>query len=273
MPLRTLIAAVGAAALLGIAVGCSSPAEPSAAPNSVPSKGTVIFDMGHGEIFGAEDTSELGQSQAVRHMMAEGYDVVVNYDGLTLDDLHGASGLVLAGPMQPLTEEEFVVVNSFVEAGGTLLLTIHVPYPVMGVPSHWALPVGTEILMSQTPYYSPDEPSVFAADVVADSPLTRGVSQVVVVSGWPVSVGSPDAQLLVSTRPDTWLSAAGDQQPVPTADAQFASYGVVAETRLGNGRVVVVGDDAVFANIAIGEGDNRLLLSNILGLMTTALEI
>jgi hypothetical protein len=264
---RLLVLPVALAIVL--ASGCAAEPTPS---TETPSKGRIVFDMGHGEIFGADDTSELGQSQAIAQMRAAGYEVVVNSDTITLDDLAGASGLVLAGPMSPLAEAEYVAIESFVEAGGTMLLTIHVPFPVMGVPSHWALPVGTQILMSQSPYDA-SQPSVFVADSVAPSPLTEGVSQIVVVSGWPVTAASPEAELLVSTRQDTWLSQAGDQQPIPPADAQFAPHGVVGVTSLGKGRVVVVGDDAVFANLALGEGDNARLLGNILGLMTAALEI
>lgn len=266
--LRLVTIAFTMAAAFGTGCAPSTPAEPEV----LPSKGRIIFDMGHGEIFGAEDTTELGQSQAIARMRQAQYDVVVNQDPITAADLEGASGLVLAGPMSPLAPDEYDAITSFVERGGTVLLTIHVPYPVMAVPAHWGAPVGTEILMSQTPAAGPQAPSVFFADVVAESPLTEGVNQVLVVSGWPVS-RVDGGQPLVSTRPDTWLSPAGDQQPEPSADAVFGSYGVIAVADVGRGRVVVVGDDAIFANLAINEGDNARLLDNIIGLMTAATEI
>lgn len=265
---RTLAAiALTAALLLG---GCSNSPE-TEQQASIP-KGRIVFDMGHGEVFGADDTSELGQSAAIERMRAARYEVVVNPDLITAEDLAGASGLVIAGPMMPLKDEEYEVITSFVERGGTVLLTIHVPFPVLAVPAHWGAPVGTEILMSQSPAISAEQPSIFFADVVAEGPLTEGVSQLLVVSGWPVALVDGGAPL-VATRPDTWLSPAGDQQPVPAADTAFGSYGVIAVTELGRGRVVVSGDDAVFANLAINEGDNARLLDNIIGLMTEATEI
>lgn len=247
--------------------GCSNSPE-SEQQASIP-KGRIVFDMGHGEVFGADDTTELGQSEAIARMRAARYEVVVNPDIITAEDLEGASGLVIAGPMMPLKDEEYEVITSFVERGGTVLLTIHVPFPVLAVPAHWGAPVGTEILMSQSPAFSPEQPSVFFADAIAESPLTEGVGQVLVVSGWPVA-RVDGGQPLVSTRADTWLSPAGDQQPVPAADAAFGAYGVIAVAEIGSGRVVVSGDDAIFANLAINEADNARLLDNILGLMTEA---
>ena len=239
----------------------------AAAPAKIVPRGQVVFDMGHGEIFGAQDTSELGQSQAIARMQNSGFQVAINTDSITTEDLRRASGLILAGPMAPLTDEEYVVIKAFVERGGTVLLTIHVPFPVLKVPAHWGLPVGTEIMMSKTPV-DPNQPSVFVADQVSEGALMRGVKQVLVVSGWPVSAATEQAELVVNTRPDTWLSAAGDQQPTPPADATFASYGVIGVTSIGKGRVIVSGDDAIFANLALSQVDNAKLLDNIIGMMS-----
>ena len=274
--MRTRILTLALTLLLTLsAAGCSEADAPTVQePEEQPIRlGTIVFDMGHGEIFGADDTSELGQSEAIARMRAAGYDVIVNPDTLDVADLEGASGLVIAGPMRPLADDEYAAVTSFVEAGGTVLLTIHVPYPVLKVPAHWGLPVDTRIMMSQSPAFRPEQPSVFSADVIAESPLTEGVKSIIVVSGWPVTPVIPEAQLLVSSRPDTWLTEAGDQQPVPPADAQFASCGVVGVANIGKGRVIVSGDDAIFANLAINEADNARLLDNIIGLMTAAMEI
>lgn len=239
----------------------------------LPPLGTIVFDMAHGEVFGAQDTTPLGQSGAVGLMRDAGYDVAINQDEITVDDLEGASGLVLAGPMVPLRDAEYEVITRFVQAGGTVLLTIHVPFPVLKVPAHWGLPVGTEIMMSRSPAGNPAEPSVFVADSISESPITLGVSQVLVVSGWPVAAASSDGEMIVATRDDTWLAAAGDQAPEPPADAVYGSYGVVGVTELGAGRIVVCGDDAIFANLALGEADNTRLLLNIIDLMSVATEV
>ncbi len=201
-------------------------------------------------------------------MQAAGFKVELNEDTIDDQDLIEAAGLILAGPMRPLSTEEYSAITSFVERGGTVLLTIHVPFPVLLVPAHWGLPVGTDIVMSQRPIANPAEPSVFAADKISGSPITQGVSTVVVVSGWPVTAASENAALVVETGDDSWLASAGDQAPEPPKGTEFASYGVVGVTSIGKGLLVVSGDDAIFANLALGHGDNARLLDNIIGLMS-----
>ncbi|MDF1542285.1 MAG: DUF4350 domain-containing protein [Anaerosomatales bacterium] len=273
---RLTIAAALAATALPAAAGCARQEQsgPASTPEQgLPPLGTIVFDMAHGEVFGAQDTTPLGQSGAVGLMRDAGYEVVINQDEITVDDLEGASGLVLAGPMVPLRDAEYEVVTRFIEAGGTVLLTIHVPFPVLKVPAHWGLPVGTEIMMSRSPAGNPAEPSVFVADSITESPITEGVSQVLIVSGWPVAAASSDGKIIVSTREDTWLAAAGDQAPEPPADVAYGSLGLVGVTQLGQGRIVVCGDDAIFANLALGEADNTRLLRNIIDLMSIATEV
>jgi len=267
---RTCLSLAIATSLV-FASGCRSTAPDSRAAveqRQQPSHGTVVFDMGHGEVFGAEDTSDLGQSGAIERIKAAGFDVVVNDDAITSEDLADASGLMVAGPMTSFTDQEFVDITAFMQRGGTVLLTIHVPYPVLKVPAHWGLPVGTGIVMSQGPLPDPAQPSVFVADQIAQSEITAGVGRILVVSGWPVDAVSESAEVVVSTGPNAWLSGPGDQAPTPPADSDLAAYGLIGTARVGEGQIVVSGDDAVFANLALSQADNARLLDNIIRAMS-----
>ena len=276
-PCRPHVLALIAALIVAAALPTAACARKESPPDvtgagTAPPKGTVVFDMGHGEIFGATETGDLGQSRAIERIRAAGFDVTVNSDPITAEDLEGASGLMIAGPMRPLADAEYDAITAFVERGGTVLLTIHVPFPVLKVPAHWGLPVGTEILMSKRSVAQDGSPSIFAADSVSPNRVTEGVKSVVVVSGWPVTAASPTGTIAVATGADTWLSSAGDQSPEPPADASFTSYGVIGVASVGKGLVIVSGDDAVFANIALDAGDNGRLLDNIIGLMSDMVE-
>lgn len=267
---RRILAVLLALALL-TAAGCGDKtAERSSGvvEQQPPRLGTVVFDMGHGEIFGAEDTSELGQSQAIERIKAAGFDVTINNDPITAEDLAEASGLIIAGPMTALSDQEYADITAFMERGGTVLLTIHVPFPVLKVPAHWGLPVGTEIVMSEGPTANPQQPSVFMTDQIAQNPITEGVGVVLVVSGWPVAAASESAQILVSTSNQAWLSAPGDQQPKRPEGTALGTYGMIGVANVGTGQIIVSGDDAVFANIAINEASNARLLDNIIRAMS-----
>lgn len=268
-PYRSLVASIAAAAMCVSLGGCAAGQRPSAGastPAPAPNRGQVVFDMGHGEVFSPQDTSDLGQSIAINQIRSAGFDVVVNNDLITPEDLKEASGLIIAGPMRSLQDSEYAAIQDFVRKGGTVLLTIHVPFPVLKVPAHWGLPVGTKIMMSKTPVSS-QSPSIFVADKVSSDPLMTGVRQVLVLSGWPVGAVSDSARIEVQTRQDTWLTGVGDKEPTPPPGTKFGSYGVIGVASVGKGKVIVSGDDAVFANIAIGEYDNARLLGNIIDLM------
>lgn len=253
--------------------GCSTAkpgpvAESSASVSPAPNYGTVVFDMGHGEVFSAEDTTELGQSQAISRIKAAGFRVEVNDDIITDEDLAGASGLILAGPMTAFGDAEYAAITSFLERGGTVLLTVHVPFPILKVPAHWGLPVGTEIVMSQGKLADPNQRSVFITQQITDDPITEGVRQLLVVSGWPVATASDSAKIVVSTDTDAWLSPIGDEATTAPPATQLGAFGIIGVARVGKGRIVVSGDDAIFANLALDQLDNARLLDNIIKAMS-----
>jgi len=268
------IAATASFALLLLTSGCTSPDSPSATREdstgntSVPQQ-KIVFDMGHGEIFGPDDATELGQSQAIAQMRSSGFDVAVNADQITEEDLSSAAGLVIAGPMRPLLREEYVAINDFLERGGTVLLTIHVPFPVFAIPAHWGLPVQPYVIAADEPLPGVNDTGVLLADVVEDGRLTEGVNQILIVSGWPVSATDKGAYLAVSSGIDTWIDADASRS---REESEAGPHGVVGASGVGRGTVIVVGDDAVFANVALGQADNAKLLDNILQLMHTQLE-
>lgn len=266
---RILATALAGALVLLAACTQQQPVAPPA-PTRAPKAGTIVFDMSHGEIFGAEDATELGQSQAVERMRNAGFNVLISRSRITSQTLAGASGLVLAGPMSPLIGDEYDAVTSFAEDGGTVLLTIHVPFPVFAVPAHWGLPVEPFVMQGAEPLPGQSDAGILIADQVVPGPLTEGVRQVLVLSGWPVTAAAPGAELAVRTADGAWV----DRDRNGTREAsETAAMGLVGVRTVGKGRVVVVGDDAVFANIAIGEADNARLLDNILRLMSRARDV
>ena len=126
-------------------------------------------------------------------MREAGFEVQVSQAPITPALLQGAAGIILAGPMRPLTAEEFQALDVYVREGGTVLLTVHVPFPVIAVPSHFGLPVTPVVIESDAPLPGAD-PSVFVADGVRSDPVTQGVRQLLVVSGWQVSAGSKQGE-------------------------------------------------------------------------------
>lgn len=224
----------------------------------------VIFDMAHGEVFGPEDESELGQSMFVDRIAEAGFDVEVNHDEITRDRLRDASLLVLAGPMRAFTSTETAAIEEYVRGGGNVLMSIHVPFAVSQLPSQFGLDVGRGVVAR--PGTAPGEdPGVLVADVIRDDVVTKGVDQVLVISGWPIAPAGQGAVIAVATPHDTGADLDGDGRI--GSPGEIGPFGMVGVSRVGQGTVVVVGDDAIFANVGIVEADNQRLLDNILGLI------
>lgn len=232
-------------------------------------QGHIVYDLAHGEIFRPEDTTELGQSAVVGLMQESGYGVQVREERLTEGSLDGAAAYYLAGPMYAFTAEEKPVIDDYLERGGTVILTIHVPYPVLALPARWGLPVGTAVVVSPASK-DPADPGVFVTDGIIEDPLTEGVDQISIYSGWPVSADPntlKSAKIVVQTGPEA-LADTNNNQQFDAGDKQ-APFGVVGVTTVGAGRVIVVGDDAVFANLGMRDADNAKLFENILKLIGT----
>ncbi|NTU71174.1 MAG: DUF4350 domain-containing protein [Coriobacteriia bacterium] len=229
-------------------------------------RGTIVFDMSHNEVFGPQDASELGQSKAVERMRNAGYAVKVitkPIDKKTLSE--DVAAVFLPGPMVPLSDEERTVLDDFVGRGGTMIMTIHVPFPVMGTPARYGLPVGTGVMVD--PRLDGNQ-GYWATDKVIADPVTEGVKMLSVASGWPVGLEKSDIadpRIIIEAPAEVVVDQNNDQK-FDKKDPQ-PPYGVVGVATIGSGRVVVLGDDAIFANIAIDTNDNARLLDNLLELI------
>jgi hypothetical protein len=234
---------------------------PAATPANI--HGRVIFDMAHGEVFGAQDTSALGQSGAVERIVRAGFDVEINESRFTTESVSGAAGILIAGAMRLPTFEEQDVLEQYVRDGGVLIITTHVSYPIMTLPERYGMGLTSLVITSDDPLPGADAGSFFATTIEPDR-ITRGVESILVISSWAVTAEGDGAEVVVFSDADTW---ADDGDHARTAADPVGPLGLVAVSRLGKGTVVLVGDDAVFANSAIGQDGNKRLFDNVLGLM------
>lgn len=232
-----------------------------------PARGTIVFDMAHSEVFGPQDQGQLGQSRAVEQMRNAGYAVRVITEKISADTLGpDVAAVFVPGPMMPFTEAERTVIDDFVRRGGTLILSVHVPFPILGTPARYGLPVGTGVMVD--PRLQGD-PGVWETRATKPDPVTEGVRVLGVVSGWPVGLSPSEIAdpRIVIEAPVGVIVDSNNSGSLDRTDPQ-PPYGVVGVADIGSGRVVVLGDDAIFANIAIDTNDNSRLLDNLLKLVS-----
>lgn len=226
----------------------------------------VLFDVAHMEIFGPKNTSQLGQSAAVARMRKAGVRVVATHDPYTPAMLKDASAVVISGNMQPLSASELQALDQFMNKGGIVLVAVHVAPMDLNIAQLYGLSLSQTVLVTTNPGPG-DDPKNLTCTGIEKSALTEGVSSVRVLGAWAVGFQAP-ATVAVGTGSDAWLDEDGNGQ-ITSADRQ-GPFGMIVERRVGKGELILSGDDAVFANLALASTDNVRLLDNIIAVMKNA---
>ena len=112
------------------------------------SKKRILFLEGHGER-GLEDKERTGYSLAKDALTKQGYDVGAVSLLQTATVPENTAVLVLAGPRRPVTREEQERIQTYVDAGGHLLVLIDPDSQANLDPmlKHWGLGVGPGVLV------------------------------------------------------------------------------------------------------------------------------
>jgi len=112
------------------------------------SKKRILFLEGHGER-GLDDKERTGFSMAKDALTKQGYDVGTLSLLQTAAVPENTAVLVLAGPRRPVTREEQERIQSYVDAGGHLLVLIDPDSQADLDPmlKHWGLGVGPGVLV------------------------------------------------------------------------------------------------------------------------------
>jgi hypothetical protein len=220
----------------------------------------VLYDVAHLEIFGPKNTSDLGASAAVARMRKAGLRVVANHDPYTDEMLKGVSGVIISGNMRPIGESEIAALRRFMERGGIVLVTVHIAPMAQNLVQPFGMALSGGVLQTTQPR-SGDTAEKLVCTNIEKSRLTEGVNSIRVLGAWAVAVQSPSV-IVVGTGKDAWLDQ-DNNGSLGTNDMQ-GPFGMIAERQVGKGVIIVSGDDAVFANIALASTDNLQLFDNII---------
>ncbi len=236
------------------------PAQPTKEETLPPSK-VLLFDLGHKEIFNPDDVKPLGYSQARDMFIRHGYAMRENKTALTEATLKDVDAVALIGPMDVFTQQESEILTKFVSGGGDILLTLHIADVCYPLAQRLGFQLSSSVIAQSHDIFD-DSPKNLVATTIIKDPLTAGVTGIAVRKSWALNPTARNARILVATAKDAWA----DMNPDDQYDQQepAGSYGIVGVAELGKGRVVVIGDDAVFDNKTMGMVGNRILFKNII---------
>jgi len=148
--------------------------------------------------------------------------------------------LVIAGPRVIFNPEEVKVIESFVKAGGGLLVQAecYPSEPASRLMKIFGISFTSSPILSSN--YLWDKGSFKATRINRRHPATREVSSVTLNWGVALELHNPNATILIETDENTWIDINGNG--LQDSSEPKGPFIVAAALEYGEGRIVVMGD-------------------------------
>lgn len=233
----------------------AAPAAPSAA-----AKGRTVFDASHKEIFSPVKKGTLDYSGFHDMLKASGAAVSVNKDKISTKALEGVGTYIIAGPSEDIGPDEIGALHAFVNKGGNLLVLLHISSPVARLTESFGVVVSNFVVAEETGNIG-GQPQDFYITRFIPHPVTEGLKKIAVYGAWGL-LAEDAAKEVAATSDNAWADLNRDRKR--DEGEPVSRFGVLAAASYGAGKVVVVADDAPFANKFLKEADNTKLAGNII---------
>lgn len=221
---------------------------------------TTVFDLAHSEIFSPVKDGPLNYTSFHAMLKRSGEEVGINKEPVTPARLARIKTYIIAGPVQSFTVEEISALESFVKKGGNLLVLLHISPSVARLTNSFGIIV-SNFTLGETTGLIDNAAQDFFVTKFETHPVTSGVEKIAVYGTWGLMANTP-ARTVAATTAKAWADMNRNRELDKGEPQQ--EFGIVAVTEFGKGKVVVVADDAPFANRFIGQVDNRRLAENII---------
>jgi len=220
---------------------------------------SVLFDEGHGQRFTIGGKGPLHLAGLAERFRAAGFEVKQSDGPLADGVLKTADVLILSGPFTPYAPDEVAAIARFLERGGRLAAMLHVGPPLAEVLHRLGVDFSNGVIREHDNVIHGD-PLNFRVTSLAGDPLLAGLDGFSVHGCWALTNVDSDAAIIASTgaRASVDLGTGTDGKPLQAVQA----FGVAVAGKLGQGRFVVFGDDAIFQNRFL-DVDNRHLADNL----------
>ena len=255
----------------------------------------VYFLTGHGER-GLEDVQDTGLSVLRGRMEEEGFQVAPLNLLVTATVPSDASAVVVAGPRQPLSQEEVDRLAAYVDGGGAAMILLDpTPDPEVDSPAladwlarSWGVAFRNDLVLDPVSYFYP-MPTVPVALTYGDSPIGRGMegagtyfiearSIAQVTATLEVTDTAPQFLPLVQTSDESWGETSwGELKRIPDVWPEFdegedekgpLSIAATLEDPESGARLALFGDSHFCANVAVQDFANGDLFINTLNWLT-----
>lgn len=231
-----------------------------AATVSFAAKPVVLFDQSHGQRFVVDVPGDLNLNGLAGAMRDAGFEVRISSGPIDGAALSGVTALVSSGGFAPFSSQEIEAVGGFLKNGGNLAVMLHI------APTYEALlrsfRIGaTSGVLRETENVVGVNSLDFKVAKFSGHPLTEGLDYFVVRGGWGVVGLGQGLSVIAETSDSAWIDLNRNNLRDPSAEP-LTSMGVAVAGTVGNGRIAVFGDDAIFQDKFLVDG-NRKLAENL----------
>ncbi len=261
--LAAALITMGLTALLAPQVAMARDSKKAKAGTTPPRKTgpyRVAFDMAHNEIFSPENNGRLHYSSFYQGFKKAGAQASVNMRTITPEILKDLDAYVIAGPASPLITPEILALKGFIGDGGSLLVLLHISGPVARLTEAFGIVVSNFVVSEENNTIEGRSQDFYVTDI-SDSPVTKGLKKIAVYGTWAL-LPDNEQSAVAKTTEKAWADL--NRNRVKDKGEPTQAFTIVAVKQYKAGRVVVVADDAPFANAFINVGDNAKLASNII---------
>ena len=219
----------------------------------------ALFDESHGQRFLPEHDGPLDLSQFAKVLEQQGFAIQATDHAITDQVLVHVDVLLISGAFKPVTAAEVEAITRFVERGGRLVVMLHIGPPVAELLHRLHTSISNGVICESENIIE-NTCANFRVTQLKPHDVTKGVKEFSIFGGWALLSTGANANVIAETSPRAWIDLNGDGKLGPGDAVQ--SFGVLIAGQLVRGRFVVVGDDAVFQNQFLKEG-NLLLATNL----------
>lgn len=219
----------------------------------------ILFDQAHGQRFLATSNGPLDLSELGKICADSGFTVTSSTSPFSDQNLAAVKAVIVSGQFSQFSQEEIDAIVRFVERGGKLSIMLHIAPPA--APLIWRL--GAKVangVIHETEGVIDNNPLNFTVTHLEPHPLFTGLTSFNLYGGWALLAAENNTAAIASTSSGAWIDLNGDHK-LSEGDA-VQSFAVAVEGRIGNGAYVIFGDDAIFQNQFLKDG-NRKLASNL----------
>lgn len=220
----------------------------------------VLFDESHAQQFLVGRDGPLDLSGLAVACQENGFRVQSSAQPLNAARLAGVDVLIISGPFKPLDDDEIGAVLDFIRNGGGLAVMLHIAPPLLKFLWQLDVEVSNAILREESSIID-GNPLYFTISRLAAHPVTAGLESFSIYGGWAVRGATDKVTVLAATGERGWIDLDHDER-YTAADA-MQSFGVAVAGQLGQGRFVVVGDDALFQNRYLDRPNRQLAVNMV----------